>query len=273
MQEFDKNKTFSHIHRILNVRNKELKEFVDLSDEINHYQSFKTTLGESFANEINGIIKTLNAHKALKTREDLQKEGVAEEYIPAILEYEAKKQSGIVDSYTISAKLREHYYNPLIIYSKNDRDSGINFAINEESEREFLQDLEEFLQRDSKGLMKYEWCFSKLVENIDTLYIPYFDSEAQSERKFYPDFIFWFKSKENGEYTIIFIDPKGLTREANPRDKIKGFEAIFKDKEFLYRGKKIQTYLFYYNKNVGEFIGFEKYKKSSVKEIIDEIVC
>ena len=268
-QEFDKNKTFSHIHRILNVRNKELKEFVDLSDEINHYQSFKTTLGESFANEINGIIKTLNAHKALKTREDLQKEGVAEEYIPAILESEAKKQSGIVDSYTISAKLREHYYNPLIIYSKNDRDSGINFAINEESEREFLQDLEEFLQRDSKELIKYEWCFSKLVENIDTIYIPYFDNEAQSERKFYPDFIFWLKDKENEEYKILFIDPKGLTREANARDKIQGFEAIFKDKSFSYRGKKIEIYLFYYNKTRHE--GFGRYKKSSIQAIIDEV--
>lgn len=229
-------------------------------------------MGESLADEINGIIKTLNVYKALKTREDLQKEGVAEEYIPAILESEAKKQSRIINSYQISAKLREHYYNPLIIYSKNDRDSGINFAINEENEREFLQDLEEFLQRDSKELIKYEWCFSKLVENIDTLYIPYFDSEAQSERKFYPDFIFWFKNRENGEYTILFIDPKGLKIEANPRDKIKGFEAIFKDKEFLYRGKKIQTYLFYYNKNVGEFGGFEGYKKSSVKEVINEIV-
>lgn len=269
-QEFDKNKTFSHIHRILNVRNKELKEFVDLSDEINHYQSFKTTLGESFANEINGIIKTLNAHKALKTREDLQKEGVAEEYIPAILESEAKKQSRIIDSYQISAKLREHYYNPLIIYNENDRDSKINFAISEKSEVEFLKDLEDFL--DSKELSKYKWCFSKLVENIDTVYIPYFDSQMQSERKFYPDFVFWFKSRENGEYKILFIDPKGLTRETNPRDKIKGFEAIFKDKEFLYRGKRIQTYLFYYNKNVGEFIGFEKYKKSSIEEIIDEIV-
>ena len=268
-QEFDKNKTFSHIHRILNVRNKELKEFVDLSDEINHYQSFKTTLGESFANEINGIIKTLNVYKALKTREDLQKEGVAEEYIPAILESEAKKQSGIVDSYTISAKLREHYYNPLIIYSKNDRDSGINFAINEESEREFLQDLEEFLQRDSKELIKYEWCFSKLVENIDTIYIPYFDNEAQSERKFYPDFIFWLKDKENEEYKILFIDPKGLTREANARDKIQGFEAIFKDKSFSYRGKKIEIYLFYYNKTRHE--GFGRYKKSSIQAIIDEV--
>ncbi|HIV48944.1 MAG TPA: DEAD/DEAH box helicase family protein [Candidatus Helicobacter avicola] len=266
-QEFDKNKTFSHIHRILNVRNKELKEFVDLSDEINHYQSFKTTLGESFANEINGIIKTLNAHKTLKTREDLQKEGVPEQYIKAILKDEAKKQSDVVDSYEISTKLREHYYNPLIVYNKSDRDSRINFAINEESEREFLQDLEDFL--DSKELRKYEWCFSKLVENIDSIYIPYFDNEAQSERKFYPDFIFWLKDKENEEYTIIFIDPKGLTREANARDKIQGFEAIFKDKSFSYRGKKIEIYLFYYNKTRHE--GFGRYKKSSIQAIIDEV--
>ena len=42
-----------------------------------------------------------------------------------------------------------------------------------------MQDLEEFLQGDSEKLMKYEWCFSKLVENIDTIYIPYFDNEAQ----------------------------------------------------------------------------------------------
>lgn len=268
-QEFDKNKTFSHIHRILNVRNKELKEFVDLSDEINHYQSFKTTLKQSLASEINELIKTLNAHKAIKTREDLQKEGVPEQYIEAILKDEAKKQSDVVDSYEISTKLREHYYNPLIICNKSDRDSGINFAINEESEKEFLQDLEEFLQRDSKGLMKYEWCFSKLVENIDSIYIPYFDNEAQSERKFYPDFIFWLKDKENEEYTIIFIDPKGLTREANARDKIQGFEAIFKDKSFSYRGKKIEIYLFYYNKTRHE--GFGRYKKSSIQAIIDEV--
>lgn len=264
---FDENMTFATIHRILHSGKKELKEFVDLSDEINHYQSFKTTLGESFANEINGVIKTLNVYKALKTREDLQKEGVAEEYIPAILESEAKKQSRIIDSYQISAKLREHYYNPLIVYNKSDRDSRINFAINEESEREFLKDLEDFL--DSKELRKYEWCFSKLVENIDSIYIPYFDNEAQSERKFYPDFIFWLKDKENEEYKILFIDPKGLTREANARDKIQGFEAIFKDKSFSYRGKKIEIYLFYYNKTRHE--GFGRYKKSSIQAIIDEV--
>lgn len=270
-QEFDKNKTFSHIHRILNARNKELKEFVDLSDEINHYQSFKTTLGESFANEINGIIKTiLNAKSETQLKVEFESGKISlDEYTQSI---KNNTDSITINSYTISAKLREHYYNPLIIYSKSDRDSKINFAINEESEKEFLQDLEEFLQRDSKGLMKYEWCFSKLVENIDTLYIPYFDSEAQSERKFYPDFIFWFKNRENGEYTILFIDPKGLTREANARDKIQGFEALFKDKSFLYKGSNITVYLFYYNKTKQDFQGFKNYKKSSVREIFDEVV-
>lgn len=274
VQAFDENKTFSHIDKILNTGNKELKEFVDLSDEISHYQKFQTTLEESLANEINEIIKTLNTHKALKTREDLQKEGVSEEYIPIILESEAKKQSKIVEDYTISAALREHYYNPLILYKEGQKDDGnsqINFAISVDSEKEFLQDLEEFLKTNSKIFDEYEWCFSKLVENIDHIYIPYFDSELQSERKFYPDFIFWFKSRESGEYKIVFVDPKGLKIEANPRDKIKGFESIFKNKEFLYRDKKIQVYLFYYNKEKQEFMGFEEYKKSSVEDIFNNI--
>lgn len=44
---------------------------------------------------------------------------------------------------------------------------------------------------------------------------------------FYPDFIFWLKSKQSKEYKIIFIDPKGLTHEVNARDKAQGFESIF----------------------------------------------
>lgn len=142
-----------------------------------------------------------------------------------------------IENYTISTTLREHYYNPLITYNKNDKDTRVDFAISEDSEK-ILTRLEQFLQKDSKKLEKYEWCFSKLIKNIDNIYIPYFDSEMQSERKFYPDFIFWFKNRENGEYKIIFVDPKGLKIEINPRDKIKGFETIYKDKEFLYRDKK-----------------------------------
>ena len=59
MQKFDKNTTISRIDRILHATNRELQEFVDLSDEINHYQKFQTTLGQDFANEISEIIKNI----------------------------------------------------------------------------------------------------------------------------------------------------------------------------------------------------------------------
>ncbi|MDY5185378.1 hypothetical protein [Helicobacter trogontum] len=176
-----------------------------------------------------------------------------------------------IENYTISTTLREHYYNPLIAYNKNDKGFRVDFAISEYSEK-ILTRLEQFLQKDSKKLEKYEWCFSKLIKNIDNIYIPYFDSEMQSERKFYPNFIFWFKNRENGEYKIIFVDPKGLKIEINPRGKIKGFESIYKDKEFLYRDKKIRVYLFYYNKDIIKFYRFEKYKKSSVSNIMSNII-
>lgn len=261
---------FGHIDRILNSINKELREFVDLSDEISHYQKFQTTLGEDFAREVNEIVKSiLNAKSEEELKSDFESGKINIDEFMKNLKNNAKTHD--IENYTISTTLREHYYNPLIAYNKNDKGFRVDFAISEYSEK-ILTRLEQFLQKDSKKLEKYEWCFSKLIKNIDNIYIPYFDSEMQSERKFYPNFIFWFKNRENGEYKIIFVDPKGLKIEINPRGKIKGFESIYKDKEFLYRDKKIRVYLFYYNKDIIKFYRFEKYKKSSVSNIMSNII-
>ncbi len=87
-------------------------------------------------------------------------------------------------------------------------------------------------------MQDYEWCFSKLVENQDEIYIPYFDEEEQKERKFYPDFIFWLKNKQNGAYKMLFVDPKGLGRSRNAIEKAKGFENIFSKNNLKYLDKK-----------------------------------
>ncbi|EIW0985790.1 hypothetical protein MBR48_000922, partial [Campylobacter jejuni] len=74
--------------------------------------------------------------------------------------------------------------------------------------------------------------------------------EQQKERKFYPDFIFWLKDKQSGDFFIYFIDPKGLKIEDNPRFKLKGFRAIFENKNLTYEDKNIKVNLFFYNKNI-----------------------
>ncbi|EHF0036952.1 hypothetical protein IFX83_001869, partial [Campylobacter jejuni] len=46
------------------------------------------------------------------------------------------------------------------------------------------------------------------------------------------------------------IDPKGLKIEDNPRFKLKGFKAIFENKNLTYEDKNIKVNLFFYNKNI-----------------------
>ncbi|EAJ5397416.1 hypothetical protein C1R00_04170, partial [Campylobacter jejuni] len=44
--------------------------------------------------------------------------------------------------------------------------------------------------------------------------------------------------------------PKGLKIEDNPRFKLKGFRAIFENKNLTYEDKNIKVNLFFYNKNI-----------------------
>ncbi|EFS0506549.1 hypothetical protein ACLJ3K_001564, partial [Campylobacter jejuni] len=53
-----------------------------------------------------------------------------------------------------------------------------------------------------------------------------------------------------GDFSIYFIDPKGLKIEDNPRFKLKGFKAIFENKNLTYEDKNIKVNLFFYNKNI-----------------------
>ncbi|MBC2810648.1 DEAD/DEAH box helicase, partial [Campylobacter jejuni] len=102
-----------------------------------------------------------------------------DELMQGIKENQKNKE---VKNYIISAKLSKHYYNPLIIYNKNDKESKINFAISNESEKEFLEDLEKNL--NLSFFEQYEWYFSKLVENQDEIYITEFDEAHQREKKY-----------------------------------------------------------------------------------------
>ncbi|WP_258864185.1 MULTISPECIES: hypothetical protein [unclassified Helicobacter] len=138
------------------------------------------------------------------------------------------------------------------------------------SEIEFLKELKEYIKLDDNVLKAYEWCFSKLVENIDEIYIPYFDEEVQSEKRFYPDFIFWLRHKETSVYTIIFIDPKGLKQGQNiARFKLEGFKNTFKDHITSNNDKQsIVVKLFFYNQKE-TLPSYEEYVKASVKSIFE----
>ena len=169
-----------------------------------------------------------------------------------------KKEFEIL-GFKLDANLARHYYNPLVIDAGNE--AKVVYAINEKSEIEFLEDLKTNLN----ALSGFEWNFCKIVQNVDEIYVPYFDEEEQIWRKFYPDFIFWLK--QNEIYEIIFVDPKGLKHGEGARFKANGFEAIFGGKNLEFNDKKISIKLAYYNKNPHIPQGLEKYVFSSINEI------
>ncbi len=121
-------------------------------------------------------------------------------------------------------KLKEHYYTPLIKAKNCD---WLKHVVKVESEIDFLKELQK--TETMKTLQEnYDfWAFSKIDEHLDNLFIPYFNSAT--ERKFFPDFIFWLE--KGGTQIICFIDPKGTEHTSSLR-KAYWYKELFKDKVF-----------------------------------------
>ncbi|WP_187905438.1 DEAD/DEAH box helicase family protein [Helicobacter pylori] len=121
-------------------------------------------------------------------------------------------------------KLKEHYYTPLIKAKNCD---WLKHVVNVESEIDFLKELQK--TETIKTLQEnYDfWAFSKIDEHLDNLFIPYFN--GATERKFFPDFIFWLQ--KGGTQIICFIDPKGTEHTSSQRKAV-WYKKLFKDKVF-----------------------------------------
>ncbi|WP_120913033.1 DEAD/DEAH box helicase family protein [Helicobacter pylori] len=144
-------------------------------------------------------------------------------------------------------KLKEHYYTPLIKAKSCD---WLKHVVKIKSESDFLEELLKITETLQEN---YDfWAFSKIDEHLDNLFIPYIDNGA-TERKFFPDFIFWLQ--KGGTQIICFIDPKG-SKHTDYEHKADAYQ-LFKDKIFNPKNDpnlKIQVVLkFYGNKDgVGE---------------------
>ncbi|PUD56272.1 restriction endonuclease subunit R [Helicobacter pylori] len=119
-------------------------------------------------------------------------------------------------------KLKEHYYTPLIKAKNCD---WLKHVVKVESESDFLEELLKITETLQEN---YDfWAFSKIDEHLDNLFIPYFNSAT--ERRFFPDFIFWLE--KSGTQIICFIDPKGTEHTSSLR-KAYWYKKLFKDKIF-----------------------------------------
>ncbi|WRG34279.1 DEAD/DEAH box helicase family protein [Helicobacter pylori] len=153
-------------------------------------------------------------------------------------------------------KLKEHYYTPLIKAKNCD---WLKHVVKVKSESNFLEELLKITETLQEN---YDfWAFSKIDEHLDNLFIPYIDNGA-TERRFFPDFIFWLQ--KSGTQFICFIDPKG-SKYTDYEHKADAYK-LFKDKVFNPKDNpnlKIKVVLkFYGNKDdVGE-----RYRDDWIKE-------
>ncbi|RVZ19494.1 restriction endonuclease subunit R [Helicobacter pylori] len=158
-------------------------------------------------------------------------------------------------------KLKEHYYTPLIKAKNCD---WLKHVVKVKSESDFLEELLKITETLQEN---YDfWAFSKIDEHLDNLFIPYIDNGA-TERKFFPDFIFWLQ--KGGTQIICFIDPKG-SKHTDYEHKADAYQ-LFKGKVFTPKDNphfKIKVVLkFYGNKDgVGERYRDDWIKKGKLED-------
>lgn len=250
------------IDRFFESRLAQVESFTELTDEITHYKEIKVNIKKVKPKELETIrddIKNSNIDIEKRKEELKEKLKKGEVDIDFVMEETEKLSQCTPRTKLVDIKnLKKHYYHPLLLKTDNDYFKNI---IDEESEIEFINNLESYLRQYDNHLKEYDsWYFSKLSERIDNIYLPYIDSEKSKVSKFYPDFIFWLKSRN--DYKIIFIDPHGLqSGRDNTIDKTEGFERLFLGKTFQKDDFNIEIKLiWYYQESVKEEL-LERYRE------------
>jgi superfamily II DNA or RNA helicase len=210
----------NNLFRFWGAKFEKFKEFSELKDEIRHFE--KVVIEEVKFEGFNKILEAVKQTKATLPFENLE------------LKY-----------------ISYHYYLPLIV-SKTEKIDYIKHIIKTESEVKFIEKLEEYLSKPNNKFKNFDWwMFSKIDESLDEVYIPYYDYEENSLKKFKPDFIFWLR--KGNDYFIVFVDPKSY-KFTDYENKIYWYKRIFEEndrpKEFKYKNFTCYVYCFLNTRDV-----------------------
>ncbi|HRS01833.1 MAG TPA: DEAD/DEAH box helicase family protein [Bacteroidota bacterium] len=216
----------------------EFDKFKTLETEIVHFKHITTNIEDiQKVKELEEAIISVKNFKdkeneITKAQEEFRSSGDLNKFtdqIEQITSTHHEKKDFNYDGSTINIQyLKNHYYIPTII-AENQKEDYLRHIIKVESERDFINDLVDYLNKENSYFSKFDWwMFSKIDETLDEVYIPYVNSEMAINSKFFPDFIFWLQ--KGNDYTILFIDPKG-TEHKSAYTKIDGYTSIFLNKE------------------------------------------
>jgi len=247
----DTNSIINRFSFHINSKRKYLSGFKKLDEEIIHFR--KIAVSNEFK-KIADLIKTINeitspqaqiSKEKFQKSEELFKKGIISEPIFDAIKEKASLKSEIVFEELTIRRLYEHYYIPVI--TSDEKIKFIKHIIQNPGEITFLNELDKYISENAYEIKKkYDWwMFSKIDESLDNIYIPYL--EADKERSFFPDFIFWLKN--GNAYKIIFVDPKG-TAYSDYQLKVDGFEKIFNKNPYSFLGYNIRVSLKLFTENV-----------------------
>jgi len=237
-------------------KTKEFKTFKKLENEIIHFRRINIT-----ADKLNSLREKIEKVKKAKDKEQLKKElkeKLAKQEID-IDEYTAQLEKLSTDivkeaesTYSTNERLKikyiaNHYYLPIAL-TESERTDFIQHIIKHKSEVDFINELENYLQKEDNLFQQFDWWFfSKVDETLDEVYIPYYNPKTNRIDKFKPDFIFWLK--KGNEYTILFVDPKG-TEHTDGYRKIDGFKRTFSEPKYEYDNLNITVKLSLYTSDI-----------------------
>lgn len=245
------------VDRILDyfsVKTREFDSFKKLENEIVHFKRIKFSDGDKYKEIMSKIQQVRNYEQKDvvlgQLQLDFEKHKNIKKFTSQVQKVESEYQKeGAFELKNQKVKIKylaNHYYLPVVV-SESDKVDYLNHIINVDSEVKFVEQLEEYLQKENNGFKQFDWwMFSKLDQTLDEVHIPYYNPKENAIAKFKPDFIFWMQ--KGNEYTILFVDPKG-TEHADGYRKIDGYANIFESKEhrnsksFPYNGYNIKTKL------------------------------
>jgi hypothetical protein len=222
-----------------------------LGDEIRHFRHIKVFLQDITAlqEKIERIRERPRRIAELRARYEARQLSFDElfQQAQAIPSDESFTHNG----QTLHIKQVARHYSMPVLLSENERIDWIRHVVRHPSEVRFHNNLEEYLNQPQNAFARLNWwAFSKIDENLDEVYIPYYDPQSNRIHRFLPDFIFWLR-KEN-QYAIVFVDPKGM-QQADYQYKVDGYRALFWEKGvpmvFRYNDLNVRVYLLLYTED------------------------
>jgi len=177
---------------------KEVEGLKLLEDEIKHFERIKVFLKD--IGELEEKIRKVRNYKDPKEEQDslirdLQAGRITTDEFKKRYDDLSKRRKEEVfeqSSYTLLIRhVAHHYYVPILL-SESERIDWIRHVIRHPSEVRFLNALERYVEQQENGFASLDWwAFSRIDEELDEVYIPYYDPRSNSIRRFLPDFVFW----------------------------------------------------------------------------------